>query len=71
MLPEAKYIIYEEFINIDKNSENSLEYIDGIIYNQASPSKIHHVVAINLATDFNIFLKIKLVSLLSLLLMPY
>jgi Uma2 family endonuclease len=59
MLPQMKYITYEEFVNIDQNTDELLEYIDGIIYNQASPSQIHQTVALNLATEFNIFLKNK------------
>jgi Uma2 family endonuclease len=54
-----KYVTYEEFVSIDKNTDELLEYIDGIIYNQASPSQIHQAVALNLATEFNIFLKNK------------
>ncbi|NMM63017.1 Uma2 family endonuclease [Clostridium sp. P21] len=59
MLTEPKHITYDEFINMDENTEELLEYIDGIVYNQASPSKIHQIVAINIATEFNIFFKNK------------
>jgi Uma2 family endonuclease len=59
MLPESKNITYEEFVTIDKNCDDLLEYIDGFVYNQASPSKIHQIAALNLATEFNIFFKNK------------
>jgi len=59
MLPEMKYITYDEFVNIDKNTDELLEYIDGILYNQASQSKTHQIVSLNIATEFNIFFKNK------------
>lgn len=59
MLPEMKYITYDEFLELDQNTDELLEYIDGIVYNQASPSRIHQIVAINLATEFNIFFRNK------------
>lgn len=52
-------VTYDEFINIDKNTDELLEYIDGILYNQTSPSKTHQIVALNIATEFNIFFKNK------------
>jgi Uma2 family endonuclease len=59
MLPEIKYMTYDEFTNLDNNTDELLEYIDGIVYNQASPSRIHQIVAINIATEFNIFFRNK------------
>lgn len=59
MLAEMKYITYDEFVNIDNNTDELLEYIDGIIYNQASPSREHQIVALNIATEFNVFFKKK------------
>jgi Uma2 family endonuclease len=59
MLPQTKYITYDEFVNMDKNTDELLEYIDGIVYNQASPSQTHQTVALNIATEFNIFFKNK------------
>ena len=59
MLAEIKYITYDEFVDIDKNTDELLEYIDGVVYNQASPSKTHQIVALNIATEFNIFFKNK------------
>lgn len=56
MLAQVKYITYDEFINLDKNTDDLLEYIDGVVYNQASPSRMHQTVAINIATEFNLFL---------------
>ncbi|EQB88402.1 hypothetical protein M918_04470 [Clostridium sp. BL8] len=57
MLAEKKHITYEEFLNLDNSIEELLEYIDGVVYYQASPSRIHQVVAINIATEFNMFFK--------------
>ncbi|HEY5561902.1 MAG TPA: Uma2 family endonuclease [Clostridiaceae bacterium] len=59
MLSEKKYITYDEFVNIGMNTDELLEYIDGMIYNQASSSQIHQMVALNIATEFNIFFKNK------------
>jgi Uma2 family endonuclease len=59
MLPEIRCITYDEFINLDNNTDELLEYIDGIVYNQASPSRIHQIVALNIATEFNLFFKNK------------
>jgi Uma2 family endonuclease len=38
---ENKKITFEEFLRIDEKTEEQLEYIDGVIYNQASPSTDH------------------------------
>lgn len=59
MLPQSRRYTYEEFLGIDKNSEAALEYIDGEIYNQASPSTIHQTVSINLAVEFKTYFKNK------------
>jgi Uncharacterized protein conserved in cyanobacteria len=59
LLPQVKYITYEEFKDIDERTDELLEYIDGRIYYQASPSQVHQTVALNLATEFNIFFKNK------------
>ena len=59
MLVENKFITYEEFFDMDNNTNELLECIDGIIYNQASPSKQHQIVALNIATIFNIYFKNK------------
>lgn len=59
ILPEIKHVTYDEFVNIDKNTDELLEYIDGILYNQTPPSKTHQIVALNIATEFNIFFKNK------------
>ena len=55
-----EFITYDEFIKIDENSKDkNLEYIDGVIYAQASPSRIHQIVSLNLGTELNIFFKNK------------
>ena len=57
MRAEMKYITYDEFINLDNDTYELLEYIDGTVYNQSSPSRIHQIVSINIATEFNVFSK--------------
>ncbi len=59
MLPETKNISYDEFLRMDKDSEDYLEYICGKVYCQASPSTAHQRVSVNLTTELNIFFKNK------------
>lgn len=55
MLPELKKITYEEFLHIDKKSDDYLEYINGEVFNQASPSIKHQRVSRKLSTKFDIY----------------
>lgn len=55
MIPKAKNITYEEFLNIDKNSNEYLEYINGEVFNQASPSIKHQRVSRRLSTKFDLY----------------
>lgn len=50
MLPNQQQVIYEEFLEIDKESQDNLELIDGKIYLLAAPSVIHQIVVTNLST---------------------
>jgi Uma2 family endonuclease len=59
MLPIKKYISFEEFLEIDKNSDEYLEYIDGQIYYQASPSTIHQRISVNFTAEFRSYFKTK------------
>lgn len=49
MLPQKKGVNYEEFLEMDKEEESRLEYIDGEVYCLASPSEEHQRVLFNLA----------------------
>lgn len=57
MLPKTKNITYEEFLKIDKDTEEHLEYIDGEIFYQASPSTLHQRVSVNLTSEFRSYFK--------------
>lgn len=59
MLPIYKKITFEEFLEIDKNNEEILEYIDGIVYNQASPSTMHQKISVNITAEFRNYFKRK------------
>ena len=59
MLLNTNNITYEEFLEIDKNSEEYLEYIDRQIYNQASPSTIHQRISVNFTAEFRNYFKNK------------
>ena len=49
---ENKKVTFEEFLKIDEKTEEQLEYIDGIIYNQASPSTMHQRIVTRLIGIF-------------------
>lgn len=55
MIPKTKRVTYEEFFQLDKNSDEYLEYIDGQIFNQASPSIKHQRVSRRLCTKFDLY----------------
>lgn len=57
MLPQAKRYTYEEFLAIDKNCEDTLEFIDGEIFNQASPSTAHQTISVNLTVELGSYFK--------------
>lgn len=57
MLPKAKKKTWEEFLELDKNSEEYFEYVDGEIYNHASPSTIHQKISVNLTAEFRNYFK--------------
>lgn len=57
MLPKEKEVTYEEFLEIDKNSDDNLELIDGQIYLLSAPSVIHQIVVTNLSTEFGNYFK--------------
>lgn len=50
-------ISFEEFLNIKEQSDEILEYIDGIICMSPSPSIKHQLISSNLHTEFGIYLK--------------
>lgn len=59
---EAEYygnltVSYEEFLEIAENTEHRLEYLNGEIYQMASPTVTHQRIVGNLLVSFMIFLK--------------
>lgn len=57
MLPEKKYISYQEFLELDEASDDYFEYIDGQIYNEASPSTLHQRISVNFTAEFRNYFK--------------
>lgn len=55
MLPEEKGLSFEQFLEIDSKSDNLMEFIDGKIYLQASPSTTHQRISRRLSTIFDIY----------------
>lgn len=41
MLPKLNKVFFEEFLEIDKNSHENLEFINGEVFNQAYTSIKH------------------------------
>ncbi|MFL0194283.1 Uma2 family endonuclease [Clostridium sp. WILCCON 0269] len=59
MTPQSKKITYEEFLQLDSNTEEYLEYVDGQVYNQASPSTIHQRVSVNFTAELRNYFRDK------------
>lgn len=57
MLAESNRMTYEEFLEIDKGSQENLEFIDGILFNQASPSTEHQRIVGELFIHLGNFFK--------------
>lgn len=57
MIPKERGISYQEFLEIDKSSDEQLEFIDGKIYLLSAPSVVHQTVVTNLSTEFGIYFK--------------
>lgn len=60
MSPKEKTMTYDEFVDIDNNTDEYLEFIDGVVYNQASPSTLHQRISVNLTAEFRNFFGKKL-----------
>ena len=56
VIPKENLISYVEFEKMDSGNE-SLEFINGIVYMQAAPSVAHQIVVTNLSTEFGIYFK--------------
>lgn len=56
VIPKENLISYEEFEKIDSGNE-SLEFINGIVYMQAALSVAHQIVVTNLSTEFGTYFK--------------
>lgn len=57
MLAQSNKISFEEFILQDNNSKEYLEFIDGIIYYQASPSTEHQSIVGEIYLSFGNYFK--------------
>lgn len=57
MIPKAKTVNLEEFLQMDKESEDRLEYFDGEVVCLASPSMEHQRVLLNIAAEFRNYFK--------------
>lgn len=68
MLSQHKNLTYDEFLELDKKSDSSLEFIEGIIYDMASPSTEHQDIVLNLSFSLKTYLSGKKCKLM---LSPY
>lgn len=57
MIPKTKMTSLEEFLEMDKENEDRLEYFDGEVICLASPSVEHQRVLLNIATEFKNYFK--------------
>lgn len=57
MLASEQRMTYEEFLEVDKNKDDSLEFIDGEICLQAAPSVAHQTIVTNLSAEFRDYFK--------------
>ena len=55
MLINPNKITYSEFLELDKNSEQLMEFIDGDVFLQASPSTGHQRISRKLTTIFDLY----------------
>lgn len=55
MLPRENKLSFEAFLEMESKSDNFLEFIDGKIYLQASPSTIHQRISRKISTIFDIY----------------
>lgn len=56
-LAHNKYVSFEEYLKLREESDERLEYIDGVICMSPSPSIKHQLVSSNLHIEFGIYLK--------------
>lgn len=56
-LPRFSNVSYEQYVALRQNSDERLEYMDGIVYRTPSPSIQHQLVSSNLHTQFGIYFK--------------
>ncbi|MBE6067090.1 MAG: Uma2 family endonuclease [Clostridium lundense] len=55
MLSQENKISFEEFLAIESKSDKFMEFIDGEVYLQASPSTAHQRISRKLSTMFDIY----------------
>lgn len=56
-LAHNTHISYEKYLSLRENSDNMLEFIEGVVYMSPSPSIKHQLVSSNLHTEFGTYLK--------------
>jgi Uma2 family endonuclease len=59
MIPQNKKITYDEFLEIDENTDKPLEFVDGVIYDMSSPSTYHQDIVLNLSYPIKRYLRNK------------
>lgn len=59
MLVNPNKITFEDFLSVEEKSEDYLEFIDGYIYSQASPSTSHQRISVNFTAEFRNYFKRK------------
>lgn len=56
-MPQSKYYTADEFFNLNSESNELLELIDGKIVAMSSPSEIHQTIVTNLAIDIGMYIR--------------
>jgi Uma2 family endonuclease len=57
MLARSDRMTYKEFLDVESQRDDVLEFIDGHVYMQASPSVSHQRILLNIATEMKIYFK--------------
>lgn len=56
-IKKQEYISFEEYLDLRKNSDEIIEYLDGIVCMSPSPSTQHQRISAKLTTEFMLFLR--------------
>lgn len=57
MLARNAHVSYEEYLKLKENTDDIIEYIDGIVYMTPSPSRAHQRISMKLGAELYNFLK--------------